>query len=321
MKVSVIVPAYNIAELLPRCLESILAQSHADLEIIAVNDGSTDGTSGILREYARRDNRIRVIEKPNGGVGSARNAALDIATGEYTLFVDGDDRIEPDYVAALAKKAQSDNIVFARHIIRNGERQRLAELPQGLEGLAVTEAVIALRRAQLFGWVSNKIFSTAIIRDNRLRFDTSLALHEDELFTAEYCRFAKAVAVADDAPGAHYEYIIRKGSAVASLSASLRALTMYRTLCDKMCDALPDEENRALSARIFLQQCAAVLRRCGDRVAMEQFYYAYRHYKESNPEKFVRDRRDKKVLRRSRVIFACRQWGFATMMLNRLLHL
>ena len=321
MKVSVIVPAYNIAELLPRCLDSISAQSHADLEIIAVNDGSTDGTSDVLRDHARRDSRIRVIEKPNGGVGSARNAALDIATGEYTLFVDGDDRIEPDYVAALVAKAQSDNIVFSRHIIRKGERQRLVELPQGLEGLAVADAVIALRRAQLFGWVFNKIFSSAIIRRNRLRFDTSLALHEDELFTAEYCRFARAVAVADDAPGAHYEYIVRQGSALSSLSASLRALTMYRTLCDKMCDALPDGENRALSARIFLQQCAAVLRRCGGREAMEQFYYAYRRYKESNPEQFVRERRDEKVLRRSRVIFACPEWGFATRMLNELLHL
>ena len=93
-KISVIVPVYNVEAYLPKCLDSILSQTHKELEIILINDGSTDGSRNICDEYAAKDCRIKVIHKQNGGVASARNAGLKIATGEYIAFVDSDDWIE-----------------------------------------------------------------------------------------------------------------------------------------------------------------------------------------------------------------------------------
>ena len=94
-KISVIVPVYNVETYLARCVDSILNQSYANLEVILVDDGSKDASGSICEKYAEKDNRIRVIHKENGGLSSARNAGLDVACGEYITFVDSDDWIEP----------------------------------------------------------------------------------------------------------------------------------------------------------------------------------------------------------------------------------
>lgn len=94
--ISVIVPVYNVEKFLSRCLNSILAQTYNNLEVILVDDGSTDNSGKICDDYALKDKRIRVIHKQNGGVSSARNMALSVAKGEYIGFVDSDDYIEND---------------------------------------------------------------------------------------------------------------------------------------------------------------------------------------------------------------------------------
>jgi glycosyltransferase involved in cell wall biosynthesis len=100
-KISVIVPVYNMENYLQKCLSSIATQTHKDLEIILINDGSTDGSSKICDDYAAKEERIKVIHKSNGGVASARNAGLKICTGEYIAFVDSDDWIEPTMYSEL----------------------------------------------------------------------------------------------------------------------------------------------------------------------------------------------------------------------------
>lgn len=112
---SVIVPVYNVAEYLPRCINSLTNQTERNIEIILVNDGSTDESTFICREAASLDSRIVLIEKENGGLSSARNAGLDIAGGNYILFVDSDDYVSSDFCSeALAcfEKSGSDMVVF-----------------------------------------------------------------------------------------------------------------------------------------------------------------------------------------------------------------
>ncbi len=104
-KISVIVPAYNLEDCLPRCLDSILCQTHNNLEIIVISDGSTDGTNDIIKKYASKDKRIVPVFKENSGVSDTRNKGLDIATGEYIGFVDGDDYIEPNMYEILLRNA------------------------------------------------------------------------------------------------------------------------------------------------------------------------------------------------------------------------
>lgn len=104
--ISVIVPAYNAAAFLDQCLESIVAQSYRHLEIIVVDDGSTDGTGALCDRWAERDGRIRVIHQPNGGHSAARNAALDVMTGEMVMMVDSDDVLQHEFAAILLNVMQ-----------------------------------------------------------------------------------------------------------------------------------------------------------------------------------------------------------------------
>lgn len=111
--ISVIIPAYNVADYLSRCLDSLLVQSWKELELIVVDDGSTDGTSGLADDYTLRDSRVRVIHQANGGVSSARNAGLAASRGELIGFTDGDDWVKPDYLESLAETLLRQNAEMA----------------------------------------------------------------------------------------------------------------------------------------------------------------------------------------------------------------
>lgn len=132
-KVSVLVPVYNNEQYLEECLDSLLAQSLADLEVICINDGSTDGSPWILRQYERKDDRVRVIDQENGGFGKAMNAGLDAATGDWIGFVESDDYVLPDMYETLYDIACSNELDFVKsacsRFFGNGDERSFERLP------------------------------------------------------------------------------------------------------------------------------------------------------------------------------------------------
>lgn len=127
-KVTVIIPVYNVSAYLDRCVKSVLGQTYQNLEIFLVDDGSTDGCGLLCDQYERQDERIRVIHKQNGGLSSARNAALDVMTGEYVTFVDADDYIDPHYIQIL-----TEDLVDGRADISVCDEQRFSDKENGTE--------------------------------------------------------------------------------------------------------------------------------------------------------------------------------------------
>lgn len=109
-KITVVVPCYNVALYLDRCVQSILNQTYHNLEVILVDDGSTDGTETICDDFLKKDERIRVVHKENGGLSDARNAGIDVATGEYLVFVDGDDYLEPNAYEMMIAEMQDPEV-------------------------------------------------------------------------------------------------------------------------------------------------------------------------------------------------------------------
>ena len=189
MKYSVIIPAYNAEATIRRCLDSLLNQPHGDAELIIINDGSTDSTGKICREYASRHNGIRYFEKENGGVASARNLGLEKAAGEYILFVDSDDYVTQNYFAVLdtSTVASKDLIMFGRSTY-DGDALRHQPLPSAsAETPEETAALVceALRQQRMnCAW--NKVYRRDVIKKYGIQFDERLPIGEDKVFAVEY---------------------------------------------------------------------------------------------------------------------------------------
>lgn len=214
-KISIIVPIYRAEKELPRCIESIINQTYKNLEIILINDGSPDRCGDICERYSIQDNRIIVINKLNGGVSSARNAGLDIATGEYIGFIDADDWVEPEYVEFLYKLAakSSADISICGHYVHLAEDNIIERNKVINEMLTPDEAIYyAIRGTYFDGYVWNKLFARHLFFQNniRIRFDEKLHICED-LYLVCCC-----IATANNivySPKPFYHYMIRPDSA------------------------------------------------------------------------------------------------------------
>ena len=199
--VSVIIPIYNVEDYLEECIRSVCDQSYTNLEIILVDDGSPDGSPAICDAWAKKDSRIRVIHKKNGGLSDARNAGLDVAEGEYIYFVDGDDYIKPDLIeTALGHfKENTDMVVFRYEQCReDGSRKAVAYYQLGEFSIDSGNRLHFLTHvllAERIGWqVWDRVFRHDIIRKYNLRFaDNRQIFAEDMYFCLCYCAHAENI--------------------------------------------------------------------------------------------------------------------------------
>ena len=201
LKISVIVPVYNVAKYLRRCIDSILSQSFTDFELLLIDDGSKDGSGGICDEYAAKDNRIRVFHKENGGVSSARNLGLDNAKGEWIYFVDADDEIVPEALQTIfmGMDKQHDVVLCGFEKCReNGEvvfRYNGDVFNKTLTKEECTYAVFIYDFYGYYylGWMWVWAFRKELIKNHGLRFSEQIQVKEDTLFVVQYvCRCVKS---------------------------------------------------------------------------------------------------------------------------------
>lgn len=185
-EVSIIVPVYKVEPYLRRCVESILAQTFTDFELILVDDGSPDNCGKICDELASKDKRIHVIHKPNGGLSSARNAGLDVCSGKYILFCDSDDTVEPDWCELLYKAvtANPDRFIVCNVERIRGDAKREKRDPKSHAIEECTYFELYKKGVSPYAW--NKIYSKAKIDELGLRFDESVIYAEDVPFTTAY---------------------------------------------------------------------------------------------------------------------------------------
>ena len=183
MLVSVIVPVYKAEKWLHRCVDSILAQTMTDFELLLIDDGSPDKSGEICDEYAAKDSRVRVFHKKNGGVSSARNLGLDNAQGEWISFVDADDWVEVDYLAGLTENLDAD-------FITGGLRDTIGGIciadNKLYSYLDIKEFLNQYNRDSILRAACGKLVRRVIIDDNKLRFDTKIRYGEDTVFNKRY---------------------------------------------------------------------------------------------------------------------------------------
>lgn len=232
--VSIIVPVYNSEVYLGTCLESLRGQTWPNLEIILVNDGSTDGSGRLCVAAARVDHRIRFLDRPNGGVSAARNSALAVARGDYLQFSDSDDRLTPDATETLVRAAQSTgaDLVISHFFRVDGEKQAQRGHIKGERLLARQEFAQEMVKAPAnyyYGTLWNKLYRRSIVEKQGLRFAEDVNWSEDFLFNLEYIRHVRLVAAV---PKPLYYYHKRPGSLITSQATLRRVIRMKRDTFD-----------------------------------------------------------------------------------------
>ena len=184
--ISVIVPIYNAEQYLDRCIKSILSQTYADLEVILIDDGSSDSSSNICKQYELLDRRVRYYYQKNSGVSAARNKGLDIAKGEYIGFCDADDWIETDMYEVLysmINSTQSD-VSICSFAVDTDQAQGELHDDSRILLFSARDAIIEMNRGVLFaGHLCNKLFRRSVVSGIRLSLD--IAIYEDMCFLSE----------------------------------------------------------------------------------------------------------------------------------------
>lgn len=213
--VSIIIPVYGVEHYLAECVDSVLAQTHRDLEVILVDDGSPDGCPAICDKYAAMDRRVKVIHKENGGAAGARNVGLDAATGDYICLVDSDDYVSEQYVKQLLDALMQNNADAAvcsfSFLYKNGEELNAMRYP---ENQCMSQ--IAYLERFLTDWTSgitwNKIFKAEVLRS--VRYEEGHKI-DDEFFTYQAIMNCRNVVMFDRSL---YFYRMRASSVMSSAS-------------------------------------------------------------------------------------------------------
>ena len=253
-KISVIVPVYNIAKWLPRCLDSILSQTYQNLEIIVVDDGSKDNSREVMQMYAAKDSRIKAVYKENGGVTSARLRGIEESSGHWIGFVDGDDSIAPEMYQRLLKNA----LEFDAEISHCGYQM---VLPDGRRKMFFNSGTVEVKnsttalRELLEGELTtsslcNKLYKNELFRGMNEKMDRSIRQGEDMLMNFFLFSQAKMTVKEDFC---FYNYIMREGSASKSGFAEYYLYGPIQAY-DRMLECCTDEIRKDI--------LAAKVRRC-----------------------------------------------------------
>lgn len=219
MKFSIIIPIFNVAQYLPKCLGSVLAQTCADFEAVCVNDGSTDNSLEILEEYQKKDSRIKVVSQTNGGLSAARNTGLLHAQGDYVFFLDSDDWIEPDALKILSEKLSDEDMVCfsgRRYLETENkyEEPDKMELESDISGWDYYQKHALESRKFAFVCVVLRLYRRQFLQEYDLKFTEGI-YHEDNMFTPVVCYYAKKVKVI---PDCLYDYRVRGNSIMTTRS-------------------------------------------------------------------------------------------------------
>ncbi len=241
-EVSIIVPVYNVEKYLPKCLDSLLGQTFNDIEIICVDDGSTDGSGEILGVYAQRDSRIKIVTKENGGLFSARHEGMKYINGKYVIFVDSDDWVSESLVEKSLEAASDENtdvVVFGAFSVREKDGKTVCKRG-GYDYAKIPEK---FNRKNIFKYPPtawSKMYRSEFIKRNNIRFQ-EIKNGEDQLFFIHAMLCANKIKVVRENL---YYYIKSRAGAITAVNKKTSLSPVYNVYeIDKLLDALCIDED------------------------------------------------------------------------------
>ena len=285
--VSIIVPVYNTEKYLSKCLDSILVQTFTDFECLLVENGSSDSSGVICDDYAVKDSRIKVVHQEGKGVSFARNTALDMASGQWIVFVDSDDWIEPDLLETALKTAQEhpSDIIQWNYIPEGGKKVKESQM------LQAGPFVISAEREfpSWFAMIWSRMYSRSLIEENGIRFDTELFFGEDGLFSVQALDVAKSIWNIDKAL---YHYQDRTDSVINTMD--VRAVDNKILAAKKIEQELKRQGKENLFRKVILQK----KRGARDSLLFDLSAPDTKRWRETFPEinRFLINIKDKKLI-------------------------
>lgn len=222
-KFSIIIPVYNVATALPKCLQSVLNQRFLDYEVLVVDDGSTDGSDKVCDEFSRQSSKFRVYHKQNGGASSARNMGLEYAKGEWICFIDSDDYVDENFLSCFDEMSCRGDLLSQGYTLIDKEKN--INRSEGEPGQYVSSDNMAILLTKMFitwqmGLLWCKAFKRSIIEEHRIRFDTALRRNQDWKFMGTYCSYIHSINNVHE--GHYFYYNTPSGKLVHLTSANLQ---------------------------------------------------------------------------------------------------
>lgn len=241
--ISIIIPCYNAAPWLHRCLDSVQAQTYTNWEALLINDGSTDNTAEILEAYAAKDTRFRVIHQQNAGVSAARNCGLREMKGEWMTWIDADDEILPEYLYSLESRTHNGNDLVVQRVLSLYERGHHKISAPPLEDVTFSQSEFPYAVKLLVAGSYCLMYRFKLIQQHLLRFNEEIDFGEDLLFNLQFLSHAKQIATSSRL---NYHYHIREDSSCGhkfkgSPSQELALYKYTRAALLKISPALPRE--------------------------------------------------------------------------------
>ena len=233
---SIVVPVYNVEKYLEQCLESLKAQSFQDYEVLCINDGSTDNSRRILAEWEECFPQMKVIDRENGGLSAARNTGLKASMGEYVVFVDSDDWVEPTMLSRLADEVKGEDMVCFACRRTDNEKSDVLEAEQG-GGWDYFNRHALEHREVAFVCVWQRCYRHRFLLENDLWFREGV-LHEDNQFTPRACLKAQKIKVI---PDVLYNYRVRPGSIMTT--RGLRSKESLVLVANELSEIFGKEKN------------------------------------------------------------------------------
>lgn len=277
MRISIIIPVYNVEKYISRCLDSILSIKSIDWECILIDDGSTDCSWDIVCRYAKISDQFIIKQKKNGGVSSARNMGLEISSGDWVMFVDPDDFLFPEVNQVLSKAVtdyKNYDMILLRwvYMLPNGKKKEV-EAPK----VNFNDDVDWIRKTVLVGYtMSNcwaKLFKNSFIKKNNLRFDSTMRIAEDTCFVLDYLLYARTIMVLNDS--VVYAYCQNADSALTrfrkeDMDDLFKKYEKIYKLADKRNVFIPESEEKKANNFFFNSICAYIFR-CAKNYSRKQF--------------------------------------------------
>lgn len=227
--ISIVIPVYNVEKYIRKCLDTVISQTYSNLEIIIVNDGSPDNSKKICEEYKNKDARIKIINQENGGLSSARNTGIDVATGEYIAFIDSDDFLDENFIKKMYDEVSvndSDIICCDFYYIDEDNRKWIRTNKENkcysnME--AIDDIIIGKQYTEIMTW--NKLYRLKLFIDNNIRFPLG-KLNEDNFTTYKLYYYANKISLIND----RLYYYLQRTNSIMNSTFNIKRLDILQVI-------------------------------------------------------------------------------------------